>query len=803
MHRSRFLNNFQQMLLSSDSGVVAGFVLIVALMLVVSILGIMRMHSLKYELDAVVENHYQKGRLITTMRVAARERTLGLHKMINLTDPFDRDEEWMRFNANGSVFAAARMELIALSLTPDETELLLEQGRYTGLTVPIQDEVIDLAHADKYEQAESLLINKAIPMQNKVLAQLDNLSTTQQHAASVATAEIKQQYNTTRQTMIVLTVLFVAISILVAVLTVNRLRRDRRAIYSEKEKAQVTLHSIGDAVVTTDAQGRIETINGMADRLIGRKEAEVKGYLIKDVFTLLHDSTYQPAESMVMKALRDKAVINSSADLVLKSQSGEEYAIEATAAPIRDDNGNVFGGVLVFRDVTEMRALSRELGYKVKHDALTSLYNRREFENRLAAHLEMARKEEARHVLCYIDLDNFKIINDTCGHAAGDALLKRLSKLLKSNVRKSDVLARLGGDEFGIIVVDSSMNDAKRTADKIREAIKSFRFYWEGDVFEVGASIGLVDIVKDVQTIYDLLRAADFACYAAKDSGRNQIQIYSPDDLAMARRKGEMEWVQRINHALEQDLFCLYCQEIVPLASVGGIKYEFLLRMKTDNGSVVPPSVFLPAAERYQQMSVIDRWVIKHAFAVIASLSREQLHNIDCFNINLSGQSVSDPEVLDFIIKSFEDVGLAPENICFEITETAAIANLTSARHLITALKAMGCHFALDDFGSGLSSFGYLRSLPVSFVKIDGTFVRDMDSDEADLAMVKSINQVAHALGIKTVAEYVESQEVYDLVTEIGIDFAQGVHISKPVEVSPDQLGLSCLLPMQATSGSA
>jgi diguanylate cyclase (GGDEF)-like protein/PAS domain S-box-containing protein len=802
LYRSRSIKNFQQLLLSSDSGVVAGFVLIVALMLVVSILGIMRMHSLKYELDTIIENHFQKGQLITSMRVAARERTLGLHKMINLGDPFDRDDEWMRFNANASVFAAARMELIALPLAADEAELLVEQGRYTGLTVPIQDEVVDLAQADKYQQAESLLIEKAIPMQNKVLAQLDMLSSTQQRATSVATARIKQQYNTTRQTMIVLTVLFVAISMIVAVLTVHRLRRDRRSIYSEKEKAQVTLHSIGDAVVTTDAQGRIETINGMADRLIGRKEAEVKGHLIKDVFTLLHDSTYKPAESLIMKALHDKAVINGSADLLLKSQSGKEYAIEATAAPIRDDDGNVFGGVLVFRDVTEMRALSRELGYQAKHDALTSLYNRREFEKRLATHLDMVRRDEAKHVLCYIDLDNFKIVNDTCGHAAGDALLKRLSKLLKTNIHKSDVLARLGGDEFGIIVVDSRMDDAKQTADKIRNAIKGFRFYWEGDVFEIGASIGLVEIGKEVRTIYDLLRAADFACYAAKEMGRNQIQIYSPDDLTMVRRKGEMEWVQRINYALEQGLFCLYCQEIVPLASASRSKYEFLLRMKTANGDVVPPSVFLPAAERYQQISVIDRWVIKYAFEVIASLTLEQLHNIDCFNINLSGQSVSDPELLDYIIESFEDTGVSPEHVCFEITETAAIANLTSARYLITALKDMGCRFALDDFGSGLSSFGYLRSLPVTFVKIDGAFVRDMDSDEADLAMVKSINQVAHALGIKTVAEYVESQEVYDLVTAIGIDFAQGVHIAKPVEVSPGRLGLSCLLPLRGASAS-
>ena len=801
MQHSQLLKKIHQIVVSSDSGVVTGFVVIVVLMLVVSILGIMRMHALKYELDSIVENHYQKGRLISTMRVVARERSLGLHKMINLDDVFERDDEWVRFNDYGVLFATARMELIALSLTAVEAELLVTQGYYTGLAVPLQDKVIELAQADRNEQAETLLVDEAIPMQNKVLAQLDILSTAQQQAASAATSEITQQYNATRQTMIVLTVLFVAISIMVAVLTIYRLRRDRRSIYSEKEKAQVALHSIGDAVITTDAEGRIETINGMADRLIGCKEAEVRGKLIKNVLTLLHDSTYEPAENLVTRALRDKVVVNSSADLVLKLQSGKEYAIEATAAPIRDNIGNVFGGVLVFRDVTEMRALSRELGYQAKHDVLTSLYNRREFEEKLATHLEMTRRGESRHVLCYIDLDNFKVVNDTCGHAAGDALLKRLSKLLKAGMRRGDVLARLGGDEFGIIFVDSELDDANQIASKIRETIKSFRFYWEGDVFEIGASIGLVEIGKDVRTIYDLLRAADFACYAAKDIGRNQIQVYSPNDLTMARRQGEMEWVQRINHAFEQGLFCLYCQEIVSLTSANKSKYEFLIRMRNENGGVVPPTVFLPAAERYQQISIIDRWVIKHAFSVIASLPLKQLQNIDCFNINLSGQSVSDPELLEYIVESFEGAGLAPEYVCFEITETAAIANFGRARKLITALKAMGCRFALDDFGSGLSSFGYLRSLPVTYVKIDGTFVRDMDSDEADLAMVTSINQVAHALGIKTVAEYVESQVVYDLATDMGIDFAQGAHIAKPEEVDIDRLGASCLLPLRATTG--
>lgn len=786
---SRFMLLKKTFFQSPGKSVVTGFVAIVTLMLVVSVLGMIHMRSLKHELDSIVENHFEKGRLIGAMRVAARERTLSLYRIIHLEDPFERDDEWIRFNARAAMFTGARTELMLLPLSDEEKTVLEFQGRFTSVAVPLQNRVVDLALADRYEAAEMALEKEAIPAQNQVLGQLDLLSEIQLRSANAAVGEMGAQYRTTRITMITLILIFLLISISVAAYIDRRLREDRRSLHGEKEKAQVTLRSIGDAVITTDADGNIETLNNIAERLAGCSEEELRGSSIDEALPFLHDSTRLPSECLVSRALSENTIVTSSSSLVLSSRSGIEYAIEATASPIRDDVNTIFGAVLVFRDVTEVRAMSRELAYQARHDVLTNLFNRREFEERLTEYFGMAKKGKTGHVLCYLDLDNFKVVNDTCGHAAGDALLKRLAKLLRRNLRREDILARLGGDEFGVIIVDSGIDDARQVATKLHNVIKDFHFYWEGNIFEIGASIGLVEIGMDARSIYDLLRAADFACYAAKDMGRNQIQVYSPDDLVMARRQGELEWVQHINHALEQDRLVLYCQDITPLDAPGKVKYEFLVRMRGVDGGIVEPSSFLPAAEHYNLIVSIDRWVIDHGFRIVCALEPQQLKEIDCFNINLSGQSVGDPAILDYIVKRFELYEVAPEKICFEITETAAIANLGSARNMMTILKAMGCRFALDDFGSGLSSFGYLRSLPIDLVKIDGAFVRNMVSDETDLAMVISINQVAHAIGIKTVAEYVENREILLRAKEVGIDYGQGIHIAKPREAIADELG--------------
>jgi diguanylate cyclase (GGDEF)-like protein/PAS domain S-box-containing protein len=432
-------------------------------------------------------------------------------------------------------------------------------------------------------------------------------------------------------------------------------------------------------------------------------------------------------------------------------------------------------------DITEARALSQQLRFQAAHDALTGLVNRREFENRLERAATSAEDGRSEHAVCYLDLDQFKIINDTCGHVAGDELLKRLGRVLAQQMRTQDTLARLGGDEFGVLLEDCSMHLAERVANALRRTIEDFRFVWEKQVFGIGVSIGVVPIQGPGQTVSSILSAADAACYAAKDHGRNRIHVYDDADVELARRHGEMRWVTRIQTALEESRFELARQPIVPLSASADpdSHYELLLRMRDENGDIVLPDAFLPAAERYNLSVKLDRWVVREAFRL---LTQDQSHLDKLFlcSINLSGVSLADEDFLIFVTTEFASTGLPPGKVCFEITETAAIANLSGAMRFIEVLRRIGCRFALDDFGSGLSSFAYLKSLPVDFLKIDGVFVKDIVEDPIDRELVRSINEIGHVMGKRTIAEFVESGEILSALAEIGVDYAQGFALGKP-----------------------
>lgn len=419
------------------------------------------------------------------------------------------------------------------------------------------------------------------------------------------------------------------------------------------------------------------------------------------------------------------------------------------------------------------------MAHQAKHDQLTGLFNRREFESQLFISLEKSKVGERQDVLCYIDLDQFKVVNDTCGHIAGDELLRQLTHILHANVRESDVLARLGGDEFGLIIKGCSLNKAQEITSVLLNAIRDFRFVWEGKRFDIGASMGLVMIHQDIGSIHEVMSAADSACYMAKDKGRNRIFCHSQDDHELLSRQGEMQWVHQIHDAFEKRRFRLFRQKV---ASLRGEKtpdhYEILIRMRDENDGYVPPMAFIPAAERYNIMPELDRWVVKEA---LAQISRE-VDKTSIYNLNLSGKSLSEEGFLEFMLEQIKLSGISPERICFEITETAAISNLGSASSFIRVMRKKGCSFALDDFGSGLSSFGYLKSLPVDYLKIDGTFVRDMMEDPVDLALVTCIAQVGIVMEIKTIAEYVETDEIRGKLKEIGVDYAQGYAVSEPEE---------------------
>ncbi len=587
-------------------------------------------------------------------------------------------------------------------------------------------------------------------------------------------------------------------SLTAAAAQLNMMIQRRQAedeLFRAKELAQITLHSIGDAVVTTDAQGRVQYLNPVAQTLMGWNLFEVQGRPLQDCFEIVNGATRKPVLNPIDHALSKGSIVGLESDTILINRRGKEIAISDSAAPIRSRDDRIVGAVMVFQDISEQRVLSQQLNWQATHDTLTQLVNRREFEACLQGALSEVREEGRSHVLCYLDLDQFKIVNDTCGHAAGDELLRQVTALWQSTIRKSDTLARLGGDEFGLILYQCPLDPALRIANILREQIQDLQFLWGGKRFKVGVSMGLVVVDESCECIDTAMNKADAACYTAKRQGRNRVYVYSgDDDLDMARVQGQLQWISQLTQALETDQFCLYYQPIVPVANAG-VKtehYEVLLRLRDQGGNLVLPGVFIPAAERYSLMHRIDRWVVKSLFESQGTYYRSvweglQVHERSnyLYTINLSGASIDDDQFIDFLREQFVRYQVPPQLICFEITETIAIANLSKAAQFMSELKTLGCRFALDDFGSGMSSFGYLKNLPVDYLKIDGSFVKQMAENPVDAAFVEAINQVGQALGLKTVAEFVENDAILERLRQIGVDYAQGYGIAKPRPLLP------------------
>ncbi|RFA31675.1 hypothetical protein CAL65_21800 [Alkalilimnicola ehrlichii] len=554
-----------------------------------------------------------------------------------------------------------------------------------------------------------------------------------------------------------------------------------RRLTEEKERAQVTLRSIGDGVLTTDTRGLVTYINPVAERLTGWRNEEACGRALEDVLQLVDEGTGERVRDPVGACLKRDGLVALEDEVVLVDRTGErESSVQVSTSPIHNYDRQIIGAVIVAHDVTELRGMARVVSYQAVHDPLTGLVNRREFEARLWAALETARAKRTQHAMAYLDLDQFKLVNDTCGHVAGDELLKQLTGKFLRRVRDTDTLARLGGDEFGLLLYGCNLAQAREVADSLCAVVRDFRFVWDDKVFNIGVSIGLVP-VDGSSTPTDLLAAADAACFLAKDQGRNRVHSVLPQDRELAFRHGEMQWTTRIQRALDDALFRLRVQRIQPLDPSEPMMAELLLSMVDDKGELVPPGAFLPAAERYNMMPSIDRHVVKLVFQRVAQYENDpQLKDIACFTINLSGQSLSDEGFLDYVSRQLQEQEVDPKRICFEITETAVIANLASAQRFIQELRQRGCKFALDDFGSGLSSFGYLRTLMVDFLKIDGLFVKHMSKDPIDYSMVESINQVGHVMGIRTIAEFVEDATTLEALRELDIDYGQGYQIHRP-----------------------
>jgi diguanylate cyclase (GGDEF)-like protein/PAS domain S-box-containing protein len=562
-------------------------------------------------------------------------------------------------------------------------------------------------------------------------------------------------------------------------------KRAETRVFEEKERAQITLQSIGDGVVTTDAEGKIDYINPVAQDLTGWDMRSARNRSITEIMTIINAHTRAAVDNPVMRCLKDGRVISLEENSILISKNSDEIPIQDSAAPIRDRIGNIIGSVMVFHDVSKETRLFRQLSYQASHDALTDLINRREFENRLTIVLDGVRgRPEDTHALLYLDLDQFKVVNDTFGHSAGDALLRQLSELVQMNIRSTDLLARLGGDEFAILLERCSEERALEIAEKIRGAVEGYRFEWQDSFTTIRCSIGVVLVTSENTDVAGLMSSADVACYSAKDMGRNQIHLYKDSDASM--RHEEMKWVSRISSAVEEDRLELFFQPIIGIGKDNGRArghYEILLRMRDENGELVSPDQFIPAAERYNLMSTLDRWVIGTALSNLADRDAEGEARYT-IAINLSGTSLSEDRFLEDVIKELEKQKLPTGAVCFEITETAAISNLSRVVHFMQTLKKLGCKFSLDDFGSGLSSFTYLKNLPVDYLKIDGQFIRNVVDDSVDESMVKAIWEVGHAMGIETIAERVETKQVLEKLGSLGIEFAQGYYIARPTSVA-------------------
>ena len=547
----------------------------------------------------------------------------------------------------------------------------------------------------------------------------------------------------------------------------------------EKDFAHTTLASIGDAVIATDIRGRVEYMNPKAEELTEYVLEEAYGHSILSILKLIDADSRQPIESPVHRAIATRKPSGIPENTSLISATGRERGIQDSASPIFNTEGEITGVVIVFHDVTEARRLSKQLTEQARRDSLTGVMNRRAFEIHLNKAVVSAHQDQVVHSLCYLDLDQFKVVNDTCGHTAGDQMLQQIATLIQSGLRKTDILARLGGDEFGILLLECNIAQARKVVDDIRQTLVEFRFICNDRSFSVGCSVGVTEINAQARDGMEVLGHADAACYVAKDNGRNRIHVYRKNDVELTKQRQERRWVIDIQDALEEGRFVLHYQPIQTISTREKLHHEVLLRMVSRDGEIISPSAFIPAAERYNKMAEVDRWVISQFFQELTARSPQQ----ECcmYAINISGSTISDENFLEFLKAQLQEYQVNPRQLCFEITETCAISNFHKAKEFIVNLKQIGCQFALDDFGAGMSSFTYLQHLKaVDYVKIDGNFVRSINESPRNQVIVESIHRIASVHEMQTIAEFVEDQTTLEKLRMIGIDFAQGYAVGKP-----------------------
>ena len=721
----------------------------------------------------------EKMELIASMIEIARTRSRLTNKMIHSDDLFEKDEISMELNVQATQFSIQRQSLIELGLSDKEQEILDYQREAILPTLALQRQAEDMALSEDpfiVAEAQKILIEDVYLGQGIIIDFFMELLQLQKSSINQASINATEKYKQTAQLETWLLLIALSLASAIAIFIIRRTGQIERALFLEKERAQTTLRSIGDAVITTDKHCNIEYMNPIAEYMTGYHDHDIIGSPLAEIFKAYDEINKHWLSDTIMEFLKTKKYTLPSNDISLVTRTNQRIDIAVTIAPIQGEKDSVSGVITTFHDVTEAKIMAKRLEHQARHDPLTGLLNRREFERKVNQTLKLF-SEDTTHALCVIDLDRFKIVNDTVGHSAGDELLRQISQRIKQQLRRTDLLSRIGGDEFAIFLSNINKDDAVGIANQVLHSIREYQFYWNKQTFRVGASIGVVDAPPKSSDFTYLFHAADTACYIAKHEGRDRVNVVAVDDQWLTEKREETHWANRIEDSLENNGFVLYVQEIYDLKTKNAPYQhkEVLIRMKEEDGTIIPPMAFIPSAERYNLMSKIDEWVITNVIEIIKNSSQKIV-----YSVNLSGQSMGDEKFTKKIMNALKESNLDTSRLCFEITETAAIANLGNAQLFLDELQGLGCQTALDDFGSGLSSFAYLRNLNIDYLKIDGMFIKQITEDATCKVMVESIHAISQTMKLKTVAEYVENKEIMDVLEKIGIDYAQGYYIGKP-----------------------
>ncbi len=744
------------------------------------------MYAISERVQRVVYEQEVKSGMLASLLTINRQRQEALDRLLTAPDAAG-GEDYSRIQALAGQLSAKLDELRGASLSEAARGVVAAASDAAANTQQVRDAVLQLLMQGDRDRAAALARDKGVASQQSFHNALDRLLELEhgvtREAVVAADGSLRQAWLLVGAAGL----LALLIGAWIAHKAMRQITRSEAARHRDKELAEVTLLAIGDGVITTNEEGGIEYMNPAAERFTGWNCAEARGRPLDEVYRVVDEQTGKPLPYANSALAQQEGARGVTVKLLGRSETS--CAVRDSYAPIHGHDGAVVGRVVVFHDVSQIHAMAQQLTWQASHDALTGLANRREFERHLGELVDSAQADGKQHALMYMDLDNFKTVNDTCGHAAGDEMLRQLTTVMLSKMRGSDTLARVGGDEFGGLLESCPLDQAVRIANGLREAVRDFRFIWKDKTFGVGISIGLVPIDADSGGPNRVLATADATCYEAKSKGRDRVQVYRPSDGKASAQRGELQMVSQINHAFELGSFRLYRQKIIKLNGAENSEphYEILVRMIDRAGDLIPPSGFMPAAERFNLLSSIERWVISSLVEFLhrqfedGTITREQAARANAFYaVNLSAASISDASFPEFVRNLLTRFDLPRGLLCFEVTETTAISNLTKAAQLMHELQGLGCRFALDDFGIGMSSFAYLKYLPVDYIKIDGVFVRDMATDQMDYAIVEAINRIAHILGLKTVAEFVEDEATLARLRMLGVDYAQGYFIAKP-----------------------